>query len=383
VLLGLVILAGFFLPVLVGRGDQAKPVVPNILLLGEERVPGIVKFILLYPGLAGISVIVLALATRGIGRAITLVVLGVIPFVVMLASADVRGVSGAMLSVAPSSITAAMVLGLLAFLGLFVGSRARCFRPASLTAAIIGALGGGLYLVNLLLPLYPSAMGSIALLRPLKLMELGDQALVVGLITLGAMACMIAASILCIVNVVQGTRAQRLAHIAFRLFLTAIVLLVGAELVPTFWRIGQVEGVQVVASLLSSVKGLLWLGGLFLLIPVGITDLVVSLGPVPAPVARPAMAPSFAPVVPVAAAPVAPPAVSIAVTPSVLAVPAAPPAGPVPAAPPPAAPVPPAPAPREPGDAYARLEKLKQMLDNGLITEEEYNKKKSEILEQL
>jgi len=366
--LGIVILLGFLLPAIVPAWQEVKVVFPNVLVLGEEQVPIGVKLFCLYPGIAGVAVILLAALLRGIARSIVLLGLGALFIVLLLVleGEGGRGAVGGPIGALVASPGAMVVIEHLAFLGLFVGSRARCFRPASLAAAIIGTVGGGLYLVSLVLPLLPPEAGSIELIRPFRALENKDTVIpALGMVTM--MGCLMAASTLCIVNVRRNSYAEGLARKAFELLVVAYVSLFAAGMAEAAKRLVSQPGVRgelVLAALLETIKSLCWIVGPLLLIPVGLTDLLVNLLPPPA-----------VPVVPVdmVAVPVAPVAAPIAAYAAPMVEAAAPFAGPAP-------PVAPG-VPR--ADARTRFAELKQLLDDGLITPDEYQRKKTELLERL
>jgi len=88
--LGIVLLAGFLLPMVIPMGRETKVIFPNFLILGEEDAPALLKFMFLYPGLAGVAVMVLASTCQNIGRSVTLMALGILPFVLLAADEDVQ-----------------------------------------------------------------------------------------------------------------------------------------------------------------------------------------------------------------------------------------------------------------------------------------------------
>jgi len=287
-----VILAGFLLPTLAVESGGVHVVFGNFQILGEKGAPGILKFHGLYPGLAGVAVIVLARAARGAGRSLTLAALGVVPVVVVAVSGDVREAAMSLATEAMGfAVVVSLVFWLVAFTGLYAASRARFFRPASRAAAIIGALSGGVCLVHLVVPVLPSGIGKIELMVPFKLMA-HEEVVWLGAARLGSMGCMIAASVICIMNARRRPGAQRLAQQAVRLIWIAIAVVVGGWFVTGLVSaLASGQGGQLVGDVTRVLKMFCWMLGLVLLLPVGIADLIVNLTPLDRPAAPAAGAP--------------------------------------------------------------------------------------------
>jgi hypothetical protein len=340
--LGVVILIGFLMPVLEVHGWRRVEVRVNFMnfeVLGEERAPALAKIMCLYPGIAGVAVILLASLARGPGRSGALIGLGALPIIILLASEEARR-SLAEIPAEAGGVIVLALLGVLAFIGLFAGSRARSYRPASQAAAVIGIVGGITYLVTLVVPALPPEAGSIQLIALFKLFE-SKFAVIMALGALAQMGCLIAASIICIVNVRPRHDSESLAGSAFTLLVTGSIVAGSAyflnTLIVMFQAGREVPAEALAAMLLAVVKFGCWILGLFLLLPMGVTDLVVNLTP---------------------AGPAAPPSAGYG----------------------------PASLPR-PGGVYedpeARFGRLKQLLDDGLITPEEYERKKADLLGRL
>jgi hypothetical protein len=338
--LGVVVLIGFLMPLILVTWRETKVVFLNFEVFGRDEVPAGIKLFCLYPGIAGVVVILLAALSRGVARSAVVAGLGVLFVLLLVVLEDEKGMGffQGFFGEAPAGASASLLLFLLAFLGLFIGSRARCHRPASQVAAIIGIVGGILYGVNLLLPVLPEEAGTLQLIAPFKMIEHGREsgAVIMAVGLLGMMACLISSSVLCILNIAHRPNAQGIAQKAFLLLVLAFVVLGGAVLVS--WVVAVSEssrpgrGDRVGAELVNLAKMVCWLAGMLLLIPVGLTDLLVNLTPPgPAPAGHG---------------------------------PATPPSGTL-------------------DDPPARLAKLKKLLDDGLITPEEYERGKSEIMARL
>jgi hypothetical protein len=332
--LGVVILIGFLMPVIgQDRGGETKVAFPNIEALGEGAPAGAV-LICLYPLFAGAAVIFLATLVRGPGRSAALIGLGVLFLILVVAT--LHELTGGLFGPAfgrgmAASATASMVIGLCAFIALLVGIRARYYRPVCQPAAIIGMIGAFLYFLTLVMPVGPS----IPLIAPFQLLSLSGghpMTVLLAFTMLGTMGCLIAASVLCIINGSPRWNAQALANRAFSLLVFGFALQLPCALIMVAGG-ARGPGLLFVLFVVTFVtKVLCWILGLLLLIPVGLTDLLVNLTPPgPAPAGHG---------------------------------PATPPSGTL-------------------DDPPARLAKLKKLLDDGLITPEEYERGKSEIMARL
>ena len=248
-------------------------------------MPWAVKFMALYPGLAGVVVLVLGGAARGIGRSIALIALGVLPFLVLAGAPEGQALAmpmghGLLASLGSPSMTAWFLTSLAGFVGVFVGSRARCFRPASMAAAVIGFVGGIVYLIALVLPVLPSELGTIELLAPFRLLnERGME--VFGAAWLAGIGFMIPAALLCILNLGQRADPARLARTAFTLLVVGCSLAGAIAFIQPVSQLGEVaeplRGIVLGAVITMTGKLVCWMLGLLLLVPVGLTDLVINL----------------------------------------------------------------------------------------------------------
>jgi hypothetical protein len=183
-----------------------------------------------------------------------------------------------------------------------------------------------------LLPVLPSEAGGIFLVAPFKILGEGG-GVVMGLGLLGTIACLVGSSILCIMNVRPRRDAESLGQRASQFLVIALVtfgVCILIEMIRGLTQAGA-PGIAVLAVFLALVKGACCLVGLLLLLPVGLSDLVVNLTP---------LAPSVT--------------------------------GGGPAAP--SAPL---------DDVHVRLARFKKLLDDGSITQAEYDRKKSELMQRL
>jgi hypothetical protein len=295
--LGLALLAAFFLPVI---GPDALGAGTRVLFINIEGLfqtdpsGGMLKVQLLYPLIAGVAVLVLAGNLPQMSRSVWLLVLGVMPFILLFSSAEVRRgfeMGFEQMTQGRSPILGG-VIGLIAFAGLFAGSRARALRPSSAAAAVLGAVGGGMFILSLFLT---TPAGEMSLVQPFTMlfgerprgMSAGDSGVVVfmALVAIVHMLCLIGSSILCLINAsTTRTDAGPRAALAFRLWVwSMLVLLVGFSVGLVIALSEGVPAEAAMPAVTMIVKMLIWIAGLMLLALAGLTEVIVSGSPEPAP----------------------------------------------------------------------------------------------------
>ncbi len=275
ILLGVVLLIGFLMPIVHDNGPQRPRSfdMVNITILGKIPAPPMsIKVICLVPGVAGVGLLVLQVLTKHPLRGIMILFMAVVPILIALADLQlVRAMTGSQ-KATPTGNTLAMTL---CFLGLFaapvamlVGIRSRSYQPDNHTAYYFGVAGAVLWLVFLVTPALPAEMGHIFLMVPIKLItNTGPSAQSIGLIAIAA--CMTVTAALCIVNTpsTEFMKARKLAGTAFLTFIIGVTVLL-------LCLVGQAVGSF--PLLVATIKYVCWFGGVFMLLPAGITDLVVG-----------------------------------------------------------------------------------------------------------
>ncbi|MBM4033949.1 MAG: SHOCT domain-containing protein [Planctomycetes bacterium] len=371
VFLAITLLLALGLPLMTPGEGGAKAVFANFIVLGEADCPFLAKVMFLYPGLAGIVTFVLALVMRNVGRSIILLALGIGAFVLPLLDERVALVMQGLVNLVGPDSPIFSICALLGTVGLYAGSRARCFRPMSLAAALLAAVGGALFIASLVIP-FEGPGGKTTIPIVLQFEMLGDRlSLLSGVVSLVCTALALFASILCFINIPLSARGGGLGKAAFWLFFVSLMLGTFGVSFVNGLQGGRLPSEFIPAVLLSTVKCGCWTLGLTLLVAAGLADLIVNVsgGGAPAAAGAPAAGAYGAP----AAAPYGAPA---AYAPR----PAAP--APAPYAPRPAAPA--GPPPGGPADdPMARLERLRDLFSRGLISPEEYEQKKNEILSRM
>jgi hypothetical protein len=274
--LGAILLVAFFLPL------YARHVLmPNVLILTEKGGPAALKFLAVYPVLAGLATLALARTAKGTSRSLLIMAMGLLVLVLFYVSPQVRREVGG----APGSpLSLGGIIILLGMIGTFAGSRARSFRPASGLAAGVSTVGAVLYLLALVLPTQPKEVGLVPLAGPFIVMfgkQFGDTLprIAIGLINLAGMGMMIGASVLCLLNATARADAAARAQTAFRLWIWSLVALIVASLVPLVQAAsgGEMSARESLSELLFMVKMDLHVLGFFFLILLGAAGLVVDL----------------------------------------------------------------------------------------------------------
>jgi hypothetical protein len=300
---------------------------PNFEVLGQKKAPGVVKFLALYPVLAGVAAILLVKLTRGYARALSLIgITAVLMIVALFALKEVR-------LVMMSAAAWAGVLDILALVGLFVGLRVQRERPLSQFGRLLAGICGSVYLLLLVLPLLPEAMGTIPLLVPFKLLEAKESAPVGGF-QLVIMLALIAAAVMgCVTFAAHEERNRKLGAVGSRLLFGIAIAAPVAVCIALMWQ-SDLSGLALV---LMPLTALLKVEGLVLaplaLLAVGLIEVYATASATPA--GRRAEGRGARP------------------------------------------------APGGAQDPVARLRQLKELADEGIISAAEYEAKKQQILAEL
>ena len=291
--LGVILIAAFLLPVLErqysrrsfyrsSNPPEYKLKFVNIeMLSSDERLPTIARFMAVYPAIAGVVILIVAGVAPSIVRAGTVTGLGIILYMAMLIGGDERQAMNWL----PRGAGGVLLIYFLVSLGLtgvLAGSLARRYRPRSNLAAIVGIVGGVLFLAGMLLPVLPKDAGVVLLAVPFKLFDAEkDLATAIGVLVLLAMVAWIIASILCFTNVPRrgGGSAKAMGAGTFYTFLAGAILLFVAILVPVC--ADNHDAAQFGASILAFGKLSSWVTGSFLILPLGLAGLTIAVHDTP------------------------------------------------------------------------------------------------------
>jgi hypothetical protein len=309
--LGILLLVGFAMPIVTvpctPRASAGYPFLPyslgpstgdtsfkteflNFTGLTETGVPDVLKVMLLYPFLAGIAMIVLGTAVRGMGRSIPVMVLGVLPILILLTAEDVR--RG--LEKLPSELVgtgAASILAIVGWTGVFAGGLALRYQKTNRAAAITASVGGGLYLLYLLMPVTSgfSRDTTIPLLQPFQLFsqthdrEIPVSLALLGLCLIAQMGIMIAASMMALRYTFARNLRDKFTGSVFTLVWWIMVVGGVMVLIVISKALAEVPsailGEVVMPVFIILVKMGCWVGGLVFLLPIGLADLLLALNP--------------------------------------------------------------------------------------------------------
>ncbi|MBP7866491.1 MAG: hypothetical protein KA419_11115 [Acidobacteria bacterium] len=281
---GVLAVLGFALPVLVGE----RLIFLNLeVFKSGSPVPGILKVLLLYPLLAGIFTIVVGAVARGVARAVTLLGLGLLTVALQIVGASEFS-NALMPGVArlPGDAQATLLVMLLGFAGwsmLYAGSLVASLAPSGRLPKVIAGIGGGIFLLHLLLPVLPSEAGSLLLVTPVKaLFRGGADGLLAGVmaIVLLSMALNVTASVLGCVLAGTGPRSLGLSRTAAILARIGIFLLLLFPAVIAAVAPG-INTTERIATLTLVAKMLCWNIGIYAILPLALADLLstVALAP--------------------------------------------------------------------------------------------------------
>lgn len=286
--LSVLLLAGFLLPVI---APQEGILFLNIWLLLQNGVPGVLIFLALYPLLAGIGLFVLANVLSGWARGAVMAGIGLIPLLMFLFEG---GSQLRMFAVARPEAAFASVLSNLGIMGLFAGGLAFCFQRENLTAVWTGGVGGGLFLVSLLVP-RGSSLETTGLYQPFLLMQAGGfMAFLVGFLTLAGMVCLVLSAVFMLLLTFSRPMNEEHGRKSYRLALTWLLILGVTLLLAMMAQSSEAPrgfgGTSFVFLFNMFLKILLWIGPAFVLIPLGLADFLLewafrtgAAAPIPAP----------------------------------------------------------------------------------------------------
>jgi len=218
---GILLTASGLLPVVApgsGPGASLRLYFLNFEPLAAAEVPGQVKFLLLYPLLAGPALISLSFLPAGHGRGIGMLVAGLLPWFVILTGSlggtlpdDLLGEVVRFIEAQFNTLVAMLSFLALLLLGVFMGLRIQKAGIPSGFARWVGGLSGGLFLLMLVMPVVPGIfsipLGSVPLTMPFSMMAWSVAAGVLTLLCMAALATVCGIACAC----VKSPRRQELS----------------------------------------------------------------------------------------------------------------------------------------------------------------------------
>lgn len=268
-ILGSMLIAGFLLPVF-GAGPRGDFRMEFVNLTALNQSPNVMATVMmLYPIIAGILLLVIASSVEGPMRGVAMVFLGLVPVVYGVIEAVNSGVLRGFAIVPQGSILIAMIM-LIGLYGVFIGNRARWYRPDCKPAYVFALIGGCCLLVVLMAPLGEKPV-FIEVFSALQ----GNIALGIGIII--PIYMMIAAGVISVINshAKPLPTASNLGGWAFRLLLGSWVIGFIVFLALQFMVQG-LEVLELITVFSIALKGICWAGGILLLLPLGVTDMLIG-----------------------------------------------------------------------------------------------------------
>lgn len=270
-LIGAVIAAAFFAPI-VGIPGQGF-IVPE--LSGERGVfsgelSGLALVVTLLPLLGGVVVMALSRMASPPMRGVGVTLVGAALFGMFFGDAGAREAIGQSFSLTPSTVDLSVLLWMVGALGLIASTRIRWYRPIHKLAYLIGAIAGGCYITYLFLP--------VAGIRPISqaLAAFRLDALM-GSAVMANIVFMFVAAVICIINLpfASNSRAAGRTRLAFFLLLLAVMIPVFIAMIGMLSAPG-IGGMMAMPFISAGAKYGIIFGGLVLLIPIGIADLLIG-----------------------------------------------------------------------------------------------------------
>lgn len=296
VFLGAILILVFFHPLVEGRYptisgyDRSvtyKVKFVNIeILLSDEHIPAMTRFITVYPLIAGIVILIAAVKAPRRVLNFILIGLGIILYLArLIGEYELQTINW----LPPGNGVGKFIdfLGEIGLTGLLAGSLARRHRPKSNIAAIMGIVGGVLFLGSLLLPIFFTDIRATRFALPFHLYGAKNgRVAAMTLFMILSMLSWIVACILCFANTPRrGTDSAKAMSIrAFKYFWIGAVL---AFLTALFFMCGGItEASQFGIKMLGVSKNSFWVVGTFLMLPLGLAGLTVMLPNMPVGAAK-------------------------------------------------------------------------------------------------
>lgn len=269
VIVGIMLIVGFLMPVCVASpmSTSMRLSLVNIEALGQSGIGWQGVFSMLFPLVAGIvTLVAVPLAPRK--RGAVLIAMAVSQVVVVVIALDGFGL-GQVLGPNLNVVAFVYVLFLGMIWGLLAGCRARWYRPNAKPAYAVGVTGA---LCTLVLYFAPFE-GPPAISNVFRLVSLAP---VMGALLVLATLLIIGAALISLVNV--PSRQLESSSNTARLTFVILLLSFGACLLLLLvWVMESVDHAGMVVSVITvCIKGVCWIGGMMLLLPMGITDLIVG-----------------------------------------------------------------------------------------------------------
>ena len=272
------LLVGYLLPVAMKGDSGVEWEWICFTVFTAEHVPLVLRLLFLHPCLAGA---VLLGMRRSRYRAETLLLLWFLPILLPLFNEKMfEGMMKTMAGVTTEAGWWWAALSTLGWLGMFIGSRVRSYRPRSVRAFQVAFIGGGLFLLGAILPVLPKEAGWFPIWSPVVLMQ-NPNTRAAGSVYAVQMAFWVIAAAFALFNTPRraDAEAQNIAGVTWLLALAGLALsAVGIFLAIVLDRGGSVP---VFPLVVVTVKFTAWIVGYALLLPMGISEGIIKQIPPP------------------------------------------------------------------------------------------------------
>ena len=241
---GIALLVGFVMPIIAPKFGGAIPyrlMFPFVEVLRDSDESVAAKLLSLYPLFAGIGMILLALLARGWIRAVGMLGIGLLVWLIALPLRELR-----LLTAVPDCGAGAGAFLFVTFLGMmmYVGLRVQEAVPGVLSGRLLASASGAVLLLSgLLLPLLREPFGVLMAL-PFHLMSRNVFEGFMMLLTLMALAAV--AVVACLGFVPKLARQQQLVSLGIWILWGVMLLSPVLLTVGTWWHIQQGIGVVLV-----------------------------------------------------------------------------------------------------------------------------------------
>ena len=270
--LGLALTIAFLAPIAGAPGHAL--VFPQFSAFPGMNLNGL---LMLLPLIAGLILMVVSKRADPPLRGIVILAAGAALIGLMLIDRGARSTVRQSVGVLPTSASLSSMLFIIGTFGLLISTRVRWYRPLSKCAYVIGAIAAGCYAYYLFLPTH----GVMPIEQPLQMFRMHK---VMGIGLFGHLGLMAAAAILCLINF-PNALASNASTKAGRAFLCMIGALVIPLILTTMSAMsmsssmsfpGADMGSPAMMFISAAVKFGVMYGGLVMLIPIGIADLLVG-----------------------------------------------------------------------------------------------------------
>lgn len=283
--LGVALLVAFFMPIY-KPGFSFGPIQEpssfefiNISGLFKDGVPGILKFMLIWPLIAGLGAIISSIVNKGFPRSIIFMALGITPVIVLASASEFQSGFQVANNNFGSVATISGMISVAAWIALVAGTRSLHYVN-NRAARIIAALGGVLYLASQFIPVN-DVIPFIATFSAFGQDVFPGMKTSYIILCLGNVLFMLAvmtAAGFCITSFFKREIAQRLGDLAFlSIVIGVLVMIFSIALAMMFAPSQQQPDGFFMMFVTASIKTLCWVFGLFFLVPLGLADLVINL----------------------------------------------------------------------------------------------------------